>query len=373
MSEVNLRVRQAIEAFKAGEMVVVTDDDDRENEGDLIVAATHCTAEQMAFIVRHTSGIVCAPLSREQASRLNLDPMVANNDAPHSTAFTVSVDYRHDTTTGISAAERCSTVRALANPNSGAADFVRPGHIFPLVAKEGGVLTRSGHTEAAVDLCHLSDLPPIGVISELVNDDGSVKRGDDVAAFAQEHNLKQVSVADLIAYRQRREKLVERIAEQSVKTQFGDARAISYRTPFDPMHHLAMVFGNIHDGEPVPVRLHMEDVLGDVFGANEALATGVASIAEEGRGIIVYLREGGAGVAQGEDRNTRGPTMSSDDAEEHGSTKDREDSWREIGLGAQILRDLDVSNIRLLASKKRHYVGLGGFGITIADTDILDV
>lgn len=373
MSAVNLRVRQAIEAFKAGEMIVVTDDDDRENEGDLIVAATHCTTEQMAFMVRHTSGIVCAPLSREEAARLNLDPMVANNDAPHSTAFTVSVDYRHDTTTGISAAERCSTVRALANPNAGATDFVRPGHIFPLVAKEGGVLTRSGHTEAAVDLCRLSELPPIGVISELVNDDGTVKRGDDVAAFAREHKLKQVSVADLITYRQRREKLVERVAEQGINTRFGDARAISYRTPFDPMHHLAVVFGNIHDGGPVPVRLHLEDILGDVFGANEILASGIASIAEEGRGIVVYLREGGAGVSQGEDRNSRGPTMSSEDVEQHDSTLAREGAWREIGLGAQILRDLDVSNIRLLASKKRHYVGLDAFGITIDETDILDV
>lgn len=373
MSDVNLRVLQAIEAFKAGEMVVVSDDDDRENEGDLIVAATHCTTEQMAFMVRHTSGIVCAPLSREEAARLNLDPMVANNDAPHSTAFTVSVDYRHDTTTGISAAERCSTVRGLANPNSGATDFVRPGHIFPLVAKEGGVLTRSGHTEAAVDLCRLSELPPIGVISELVNDNGTVKRGDDVASFAQEHGLKQVSVADLITYRQRREKLVERVAEQNIKTRFGEALAVSYQTPFDPMHHLALVFGNIHNGAPVPVRLHMEDILGDVFGANEALASGVASIAEEGRGVIVYLREGGVGVAQGEERKTRGPTMSSKEVEQHESTKEREGTWREIGLGAQILRDLDVSNIRLLASKKRHYVGLGGFGITIADTDILDV
>lgn len=372
MAEVNLRTRQAIEAFKAGEMVVVVDDDDRENEGDLIVAAVHCTPENMAFIVRHTSGIVCAPLSREEATRLHLEPMVANNDAPHSTAFTVSVDYRHDTTTGISAAERCSTVRALANPNVGATDFVRPGHIFPLVAKEGGVLTRSGHTEAAVDLCQLADLPPVGVISELVNDDGTVKRGPDVIAFAKEHGLKLVSVADLIAYRQRREKLVERVGETSVTTRFGPARAISYRTPFDPMQHLALVFGNIHDGAPVPVRLHMEDVLGDVFGMNETLETGVASIAEEGRGLIVYLREGGAGVSPESERGTRGPTMSLEETEGHNSTKAREDAWREIGLGAQILRDLDISNIRLLASKKRHYVGLSGFGITISDTDILD-
>lgn len=373
MTDVNLRVRQAIEAFKAGEMVVVTDDDDRENEGDLIVAAVHCTPEHMGFIIRHTSGIVCAPLSRQEAARLQLQPMVAHNDAPHSTAFTVSVDYRHDTTTGISAAERCSTVRALANPNAGAADFVRPGHIFPLVAKEGGVLTRSGHTEAAVDLCQLAELPPVGVISELVNDDGSVKRGADVAEFAAEHGLKSISVAELIAYRQRREKLVERVGERRIQTRFGAARAISYRTPFDPMQHLALVFGNIHDGSPVPVRLHMEDVLGDVFGTNQALQSGVASIAEGGRGIIVYLREGAAGVTPESERGVRGPTHSDTEAESHVSTKIREDSWREIGLGAQILRDLDVSNIRLLASRKRHYVGLSGFGITISKTDILDV
>lgn len=373
MTDSNLRVRQAIEAFKAGEMVVVTDDDDRENEGDLIVAAVHCTPEHMAFIVRYTSGIVCAPLSRSQAERLQLQPMVANNDAPHSTAFTVSVDYRHDTTTGISAAERCSTVRALANPNVGAVDFVRPGHIFPLVAKEGGVLTRSGHTEAAVDLCQLADLPPVGVISELVNDDGTVKRGAAVAEFAKEHGLKSISVADLITFRQRRDKLVERVGERHIQTSFGEARAISYRTPFDPMQHLALVFGNIHDGAPVPVRLHMEDILGDVFGANSTLETGAASIAEEGRGIIVYLREGGAGVTSDSDRGLRGPTLSPDEGEAHGSTQSREEAWREIGLGAQILRDLDVSRIRLLASRKRHYVGLKGFGITISETDILDV
>jgi len=184
------RVVDAIRAFEAGEIVVVTDDDGRENEGDLIVAAVHCSPEKMAFIVRHTSGIVCTPMPREEAKRLNLSAMVADNDAPHSTAFTVSVDYKHGTTTGISADDRTLTVRNLANPNAGAVDFVRPGHIFPLVAREGGVLMRSGHTEAAVDLCRLAKLPPVGVICELVNDDGSVKRGPDVAAFAAEHGLK---------------------------------------------------------------------------------------------------------------------------------------------------------------------------------------
>ncbi|MCB1459836.1 MAG: 3,4-dihydroxy-2-butanone-4-phosphate synthase, partial [Nitratireductor sp.] len=266
------RIADAIRAFEAGEIVVVTDDDDRENEGDLIVSAVHCTAEKMAFIIRHTSGIVCAPMTAEHAKRLNLAPMVAENDAPHATAFTVSVDYRHDTTTGISAEERTSTVRALANPNSGAVDFVRPGHIFPLVAREGGVLMRSGHTEAAIDLCKLANLPAVGVISELMNDDGSVMRGPQVAAFAQKHQLRQVSVAELIAYRQRQESHITRLGSASIQTLAGPATAFTYKTPWDPMHHLAVVYGDIRDGRNVPVRMQIESVLDDAFGASDLLA-----------------------------------------------------------------------------------------------------
>ena len=213
VSESHNRVDAAIKAFAKGEIVVVTDDDDRENEGDLFVAASLCTPEKMAFIIRNTSGIVCAPLGAEHARRLRLDPMVAENDAPLGTAFTVSVDVRHGLTTGISAEERCNTVRALANDNSGAADFVRPGHVFPLLARQGGVLMRSGHTEACVDLCRLAGLPPVGVLSELMNDDGTVMRGPEVAAFAEKHKLAQVSIAELIAYRQNRDKLVERVGE----------------------------------------------------------------------------------------------------------------------------------------------------------------
>lgn len=361
------RVADAIRAFERGEMVIVTDDDDRENEGDLIVAATHATPEKMAFIVRHTSGIVCAPMTREEAKRLNLQPMVADNDAPHSTAFTVSVDYRHGTTTGISAEERTATVRALANPNAGSADFVRPGHIFPLIAREGGVLMRSGHTEAAVDLCRLAGLPPVGVIGELVNDDGSVKRGPQVAAFGQEHGLKTVSVAELIAYRQRQERLVERVAEADVETFAGPARAITYTTQWDPVQHLALVFGDIRDGRGVPVRLHRETVLDDVFGEDRRLEAAARMIASQGRGVIVYLREGAMGVAAGNPTRPREGIV-----EEHESAQSRVDSWREIGVGAQILRDLGVSTIRLVTTRARHYVGLAGFGIEIEATDIID-
>src|SRR5437660_4385677 len=215
------RVEEIIAAFARGELVVVTDDDDRENEGDLFVAASLCTPEKMAFIIRNTSGIVCAPLTVQEAKRLHLDPMVAANDAPLGTAFTVSVDFRHGLTTGISAEERTATVRALANGNTGGGDFVRPGHVFPLVAKAGGVLMRSGHTEACVDLCRLAGLPPVGVLSELMNDDGTVMRGPAVAAFAETHHLKCISIADLIAYRQSRDKLVTRIGEFPVQSEIG--------------------------------------------------------------------------------------------------------------------------------------------------------
>lgn len=360
---------EAIRAFEAGEIVVVVDDDDRENEGDLIVAAVHCTPEKMAFIIRHTSGIVCAPMTPGEAKRLNLAPMVAENDAPHATAFTVSVDYKHDTTTGISAEERTSTVRALANPNSGALDFVRPGHIFPLVAKAGGVLMRSGHTEAAVDLCKLADLPPVGVISELVNDDGTVMRGPQVTAFAEANNLQIISVADLISHRQRQESLIERVEEFPINTSHGPAFAYTYKTKWDAMHHLAVVFGDVRDGVDVPVRMQIESVINDVFGGSNGLQDAMRELSGRGRGVIVYLREGSVGVVnpgRWED------TLHGSGREHHETAKTRQEEWLEIGLGAQILRDLGIQSIELIASKERHYVGLEGFGIEIVKTILTD-
>jgi 3,4-dihydroxy 2-butanone 4-phosphate synthase/GTP cyclohydrolase II len=357
---------EAIRAFERGEIVVVTDDDGRENEGDLIVAAVHCTPEKMAFIVRHTSGIVCTPMTREDARRLNLAPMVADNDSAHTTAFTVSVDFKHGTTTGISAEDRTLTARNLANGNAGASDFVRPGHIFPLIAREGGVLMRSGHTEAAVDLCRLADLPPVGVICELVNDDGSVMRGPQVSAFAKAHGLKRVSVADLIAYRQRQETLVDRVACFDVETPGGRAKAYAYTLPWDPMQHLAVVFGDIRDGEDVPVRLHPEDVTTDVFGSQSRLPAIITRMGRD-RGVIVYLREGSVGVGHRE----RQRPGSASDREGHDEARRREEEWREIGLGAQILKDLGIGSIELIASRERHYVGLEGFGIRISKTSII--
>ena len=365
MNELDERVEAAIAAIAAGEMVVVTDDDDRENEGDLVMAAAAATPEKMAFIIRNTCGIVCAPVTQELAQKLHLDPMVASNNAPLGTAFTITIDVVHGTTTGISAEDRTATVRALANDNVGASDFARPGHVFPLVAKKGGVLLRSGHTEAAVDLCRLADQPEVGVICELVNDDGTVKRGDQVKAFAKEHNLVLVSVADLIAYRQRREKLVGRFATFAMDTVAGKATAFAYRTPFDRVEHLAIVFGDIGDGENVPVRFQRENIVTDVFGSGESLNNSIKELASGEKGVLVYLREGTTGVASDSPRNQR-------DDEGHVSALDREEEWREIGLGAQILKDLGIRSIIHQASKNRHYVGLDGFGLKISEVSISD-
>src|SRR6184192_2388691 len=276
-------IQEVLQAFARGELVVVTDDDDREGEGDLIVAASLCTPEKMAFIIRHTSGIVCAPLSAQEARRLHLDPMVAANDAPLGTAFTVSVDVRHGLTTGISAEERTNTVRALANGNAGASDFVRPGHVFPLVAKEGGVLMRSGHTEACVDLCRLAGVAPVGVLAELMNDDGTVMRGAELADFAQRHKLQRITIAELIAYRQARDKLIERVGEFPVESEIGTLTGYAFLTPFDQVHHMAFVHGRIGDGKNVLTRLHRANIISDVFGGDKSIHQTLARFEAEGR------------------------------------------------------------------------------------------
>src|SRR4051794_23790421 len=354
-------VREAIDAFARGEIVVVTDDDDRENEGDLVLAAVHATPEKMAFIIRNTAGIVCAPVTSELAHRLRLSPMVADNDAPHGTAFTVSVDYKHGTTTGISADDRVATVRNLANNNAGAGDFVRPGHVFPLIAKDGGVLMRSGHTEATLDLCRLAKLEPVGVICELTNDDGTVMRGPQIKAFAEKHKLKQISVDELIAYRQSREKLVERVGEFSVETSIGTLKGYAYVTPFDKVHHMAVVHGRIGDGADVPTRLHRANIITDVFGGGKSVNAALARFKQAGRGVIVVLRDGTAGVP-----------VQALPQEESAAEAARTRQWREVGLGAQILKDLGVRSIRLLSTSQHTYVGLGGFGIEITETEGLE-
>ncbi|WP_320176553.1 3,4-dihydroxy-2-butanone-4-phosphate synthase [Roseovarius pacificus] len=354
------RVRESLAAIKAGEMVIVTDDNERENEGDLVMAACFCRPEQMAFMLRHTSGIVCTPMPASEAKRFELGQMVTDNDAPHSTAFTVSVDFRHGTTTGISAEDRTLAVRNLANANTGASDFVRPGHVFPLVAKEGGVLIRSGHTEAAVDLCVMSGLPPVGVICELVNDDGSVMHDEQISLFAEQHGLKVVSVSDLIRYRQESEVLVQKVDTLDIDTVAGPATAHFFKVPWEPTQHLAIVYGDLGDGEDILVRVHRENVLTDVFEKQDFLTRLSNKMVEEGRGVIIYLREGASGVGQdGRARDFAG------DEERHAQALVRQDAWREVGLGAQILRELGVSSMRLVTSSQKKYVGVSGFGIRI--------
>ncbi|MGB3744976.1 MAG: 3,4-dihydroxy-2-butanone-4-phosphate synthase [Xanthobacteraceae bacterium] len=363
MNNAHQRVQAAVAAFARGELIIVADDDDRENEGDLFVAASLCTPEKMAFIIRHTSGIVCVPLAPEEARRLHLDPMVALNDAPLGTAFTVSVDVRHGLTTGISAEERTNTVRALANSNFGASDFVRPGHVFPLVAKEGGVLMRSGHTEACVDLCKLAGLPSVGVLAELMNDDGTVMRGTELAAFAQQQKFQRITIAELIAYRQARDKLIERVGEFPVESEIGTLTGYAFITPFDQVHHMAFVHGRIGDGKNVLTRLHRANIISDVFGGAKSIHQTLARFKAESRGVLVLLRDGTAGV----------PVISIPKSSESPSGEARTRQWREVGLGAQILKDLGVNSIRLISSRPTTYVGLSGFGIEIVGTELMDV
>jgi 3,4-dihydroxy 2-butanone 4-phosphate synthase / GTP cyclohydrolase II len=353
-------IQEILQAFARGELVVVTDDNDREGEGDLIVAASFCTAEKMAFIIRHTSGIVCAPITGEDARRLRLDPMVAHNESNHSTAFTVSIDYKPDGGTGISADERASCCRALANPNAGANDFARPGHVFPLIARDGGVLLRAGHTEAAVDLCKLSGLSPVAVISELMNDDGSVMKGEQVVRFAAAHNLKHVTIADMIAYRQAREKLIERVSTFTTDSPIGPLQGYAYRSPFDEIAHVAFVYNGIGDGKNVLTRFHKPNIVRDIFTGHKRMQAVLEHFKEADRGVLVYLRDGAAGVPVA-------PLPEAKTAE-----ADRNRQWREVGVGAQILRDLGVSSIRNLTSSVHDYKGLSGFGIEIVSSEQLE-
>jgi 3,4-dihydroxy 2-butanone 4-phosphate synthase/GTP cyclohydrolase II len=353
-------IPDVLRAFAAGEIVVVTDDDNREGEGDLIVAASLCTAEKMAFIVRHTSGIVCAPVTSEDARRLRLDPMVAHNDSNYATAFTVSIDYKPGMTTGISAEERTASCRALVNSNVGPNDFARPGHIFPLIARDGGVLMRSGHTEAAIDLCRLSGLPLVGVLSELMNDDGTVMKGEQVATFAERNDLKHVTIADLIAYRQAREKLIERVSSFTVDSPVGPLEGHAYRSPFDPIFHLALVYGNIGDGKNVLARFHKPNIVKDLFGGPQKVLKALEYFKRRKSGVLVYLRDGAAGVPVE-------PLAGQNPAD-----ADRNRQWREVGVGAQILRDLGVSSICNLSSSSHDYKGLSGFGIEIVGSEPFD-
>ncbi|MBB4003146.1 3,4-dihydroxy-2-butanone-4-phosphate synthase [Aurantimonas endophytica] len=364
------RIEDAIEAIANGELVVVVDDTDRENEGDLIMAASKATPEKMAFMIRHTSGIICVPMTADRADRLNLPPMVANNLDPMRTAFTVSVDYKEGMTTGISAEERANTARALTNDNCTGNDFLRPGHIFPLIARDGGVLTRSGHTEAGTDLAKLAGLAPAGVLAEVVNDDGTVKRLPELIPFAREHGLKIISIEDLISYRVRRESFVTCVKEERLTIDGLSGVLRIYETPFDDMQHVVAVFGDVRAREKVPTRIHREQPVLDLFGRTSGTRTwveiAVEKLKQHGHGVLMLLRT--PNVDQVSPLAAPEPV----DGELHGSALKRQQRWREIGIGAQILRDLDVRSISVLATHERAYVGLTGFGIEVAGTILVE-
>jgi 3,4-dihydroxy 2-butanone 4-phosphate synthase/GTP cyclohydrolase II len=369
-------IETAIAAIAAGELVVVVDDTDRENEGDLIMAASKATPEQIAFMIRHTSGIICVPLPASRAAELNLEPMVANNIDPFRTAFTVSVDYKIGMTTGIAAQERTNTIRALAGGNAHATDFIRPGHIFPLMAREGGVLARSGHTEAGVDLARLAGLEPAGVLAEVVNDDGTVKRLPELLEFAKEHKLKIISIEDLIAYRLRTETFLKRVAIVPTLVSGMNADAYAYETPFDTLQPIALVIGDVQDKENVLCRIYREQPLKDLLsranGEEDPLARAVREIKARGRcGVILALRSPTALDRELDTRKSPSGADNGKGGEQHGSALKRMNGWREVGIGAQILRDLGVRSIALMTTSERQYVGLGGFDIEIAETVLL--
>lgn len=350
-----------IDELRAGRMVVVVDDEGRENEGDLVMAAEKVSAESVAFIVRYTSGIICQPMTRERLEALRLPQMVAENTESHRTAFTISVDYVHDTTTGISAADRARTIRALADPIARPEDFSRPGHIFPLRCAEGGVLRRAGHTEASVDLVRAAGLAPAAIICEIVNDDGTMKRGDELVAFAREHKLKIGTIADLIRWRLGRERTIERLAEHMVPTEFGPFRAVAYRDLVGGHVHLALIRGTIDGGTPTLVRVHVQNTLSDVVCATwdelgMPVRTALKRIAAEG-GVLIVLRgqESDAQLVQhfGAEHH---PAEAGDDAA----------VLRTYGVGAQILADVGVQRMRVLSAPKRMH-GISGFGLEIIE------
>ncbi len=366
-------VEEAIAAMARGEIVVVVDDEDRENEGDLIMAAEHATAEKLAFFIRYTSGVICAPVTEARADELDLPLMVSQNTEVMRTAFTVSVDFRDGTTTGISAHDRARTIRALVDRQASAGDFARPGHIFPLRARPGGVLKRAGHTEAAVDLARLAGLQEGGVLCEIVNDDGTMARVPTLREFSEEHGLVFISIADLIRYRRRTEKLVTRFAEATIPTRFGDFTAVVYESVLDGEQHVAFVRGDPNPDDDVLVRVHSECLTGDIFGSlrcdcGPQLDLALAKIAEAGQGVLVYLRgHEGRGIGLGHKLRAYGLQDQGRDTVDANLELGLPADSREYGIGAQMLVDLQVRKMRLMTNNPAKYGGLDGYGLEITE------